>query len=84
MTAAFAGSSLTPAQIVVDGLTVRFGKKAALDGVSVSVATSEWVAVIGPNGAGKTTLLRAIARMTPSEGGILLGGQPAAGSATAS
>ena len=77
MTAAFAGPSLTPAQIVVDGLTVRFGTKAALDGVSVSVATSEWVALIGPNGAGKTTLLRAIARMVPSEGGILLGGQRA-------
>ncbi len=29
MTAAFAGPSATPAQIAVDGLTVRFGTKAA-------------------------------------------------------
>ncbi len=77
MTGAFAGSSATPARIAVDGLTVRFGTKAALAGVSVSIATGEWVALIGPNGAGKTTLLRAVARMTSSAGSILLGGQPA-------
>ena len=72
-----AGPSPGPAQIEVDDLTVRFGAKAALDGVSVSVATGEWVALIGPNGAGKTTMLRAIAGMTRSDGGISLSGQQA-------
>jgi iron complex transport system ATP-binding protein len=72
-----AGAPRGPAQILVSGLSVTFGTKAVLDGVNVSVATGEWVALIGPNGAGKTTMLRAIARMVRSAGGIMLGGQPA-------
>jgi len=63
--------------IGVDDLRVSFGPTRALDGVSATVATGEWVALIGPNGAGKTTLLRAIAGLTPSAGGIVLAGQPA-------
>jgi iron complex transport system ATP-binding protein len=63
--------------IGVDDLRVTFGPTTALDGVSVRVATGEWVALIGPNGAGKTTMLRAIAGMTRSAGGIVLDGRPA-------
>jgi len=63
--------------IGVDDLRVSFGPTRALDGVSTTVATGEWVALIGPNGAGKTTLLRAIAGLTPSAGGIVLAGRPA-------
>jgi iron complex transport system ATP-binding protein len=77
MSGRFGGSSPGPAQIDVDDLTVRFGAKVALDRVSVSVATGEWVALIGPNGAGKTTMLRAIAGMTRSNGGISLNGRQA-------
>jgi iron complex transport system ATP-binding protein len=43
----------------------------------VSVADGEWLALIGPNGAGKTTLLRAIARLVPFAGEIVLDGRPA-------
>jgi iron complex transport system ATP-binding protein len=78
MSSGLAAPARGPAQIAVNGLSVSFGTKAALDGVSVSVATGEWVALIGPNGAGKTTMLRAIARMIRSAGGISLGGRPAA------
>ncbi len=63
--------------IGVDDLRVSFGATTALDGVSATVATGEWVALIGPNGAGKTTMLRAIAGLTHSAGGIVLAGQPA-------
>jgi iron complex transport system ATP-binding protein len=63
--------------IGVDDLRVSFGPATALDGVSVTVATGEWVALIGPNGAGKTTMLRAIAGRTHSAGRIVLAGQPA-------
>jgi len=63
--------------IGVDDLRVSFGPATALDGVSVTVATGEWVALIGPNGAGKTTMLRAIAGLTHSAGRIVLAGQPA-------
>jgi iron complex transport system ATP-binding protein len=44
-------------------------------GVSLSVASGEWVTVIGPNGAGKSTLLRAIAGLVRFRGGIELFGQ---------
>ena len=62
--------------IGVDDLRVSYGSAAALDGVSVRVATGEWVALIGPNGSGKTTMLRAIAGIVPCTGDIFLDGQP--------
>jgi len=63
--------------IGVEDLRVSYGTTTALDGVSVGVATGEWIALIGPNGAGKTTMLRAIAGITSSAGGIRLAGEPA-------
>jgi ABC-2 type transport system ATP-binding protein len=39
----------------VTGLHKRYGEKQAVDGLDLSVARGEIVAVLGPNGAGKTT-----------------------------
>ena len=52
-------------------LHVRYGNIRALQGVSLSVAQGELVALIGSNGAGKTTVLRTISGLLrPSEGTI--------------
>lgn len=51
------------------GLTRRFGAKAALDGVDITVLRGEPVALFGANGAGKTTLLRMLAgALKPTSG----------------
>jgi ABC-2 type transport system ATP-binding protein len=47
--------------LTVDGVTKRYGKRVAVDGVSFQVAPGEVVALLGPNGAGKTTTMRMIA-----------------------
>jgi phosphonate transport system ATP-binding protein len=61
--------------LVVEGLTCRFGTKAAVDNVSFAVAPGSFVGVIGRSGAGKSTLLRMINRLAePSEGRIVFDG----------
>jgi iron complex transport system ATP-binding protein len=47
-----------------------------LKDVSLSLSPGHLVALVGPNGAGKTTLLRALAGLLPSDGAILVGGDP--------
>jgi phosphonate transport system ATP-binding protein len=61
--------------LVVDGLTCRFGTKAAVDNVSFSVSAGGFVGVIGRSGAGKSTLLRTVNRLVaPSQGRVLFDG----------
>ncbi|MGI8523041.1 MAG: ABC transporter ATP-binding protein [Nocardioides sp.] len=43
--------------VSVDGLVMRYGEKAAVDGLSLRVERGSITAVLGPNGAGKTTTL---------------------------
>jgi putative ABC transport system ATP-binding protein len=47
----------------------------ALDGVDLSVATGEMVAVVGPSGSGKTTLVNTLACLdAPTEGSLIING----------
>jgi ABC-2 type transport system ATP-binding protein len=56
-------------------LTKRFGRRTAIDGVSLRVARGEVVGFLGPNGAGKTTTLRVLAGVfPPTSGQALIGG----------
>jgi len=49
---------------------------AAVDGVSLALATGEFFALLGPSGCGKTTLLRLLAGFErPDAGRILIGGE---------
>ena len=56
------------------GLGVEIGGRRIIDGVSLSAACGQVVAIVGPNGAGKTTLLRAMAGLLISEGELEVGG----------
>jgi phosphonate transport system ATP-binding protein len=58
--------------LVVEGLTCRFGAKAAVDNASFSIAPGGFIGVIGRSGAGKSTLLRAINRLAPVTSGRVL------------
>jgi ABC-2 type transport system ATP-binding protein len=61
--------------IRVDDLRVRYGERAALDGVSFSVGAGEVVGLLGPNGAGKTTTLSVLATLRrPSSGTATVAG----------
>jgi ABC-2 type transport system ATP-binding protein len=55
----------------VDGLSVRYGGRAALADVTFEVAARSIAAVVGGDGAGKTSLLRALAgTVRPSAGTV--------------
>jgi len=53
------------------GLTVRFGKVTALDGLDLTAPPGEVLAILGPNGAGKTTFVRSVATLQRPSGGSL-------------
>jgi len=74
-------SGLKPAVIVAEKLvqTISSGGEqiAILDGLSLSIAAGETVAIVGASGSGKTTLLSLLAGLdSPSSGSIMLAGQP--------
>jgi heme exporter protein A len=61
--------------IVADGLTHWFGRELALEGVDLTLDTTEHMAVLGDNGAGKTTLLRILATaLRPTAGALQIAG----------
>ncbi len=65
--------------LVVEALSVAYGKVEAVHHVSLEVAEGSIVTVIGPNGAGKTTLLGAIMGTLPAHGSIRYAGSPVGG-----
>jgi ABC-2 type transport system ATP-binding protein len=65
---------MSAALLRVESLSVRYGKREALRGLTLSVAPGEIVGMLGPNGAGKSTALLAIAgAVAPSAGSIVVG-----------
>ncbi len=60
--------------IKIEGLTKKYGKKIALNNVSLELPRGEIVGLFGENGAGKTTLMKSIFGFIPHKGGITLDG----------
>ncbi|QZN86036.1 ABC transporter ATP-binding protein [Cellulomonas sp. C5510] len=62
----------------VTGLQKRYGDKRAVDGLDLTVARGEIVAVLGPNGAGKTTTVEILEGYRHRDGGDVrvLGADP--------
>lgn len=60
----------------IDGLSIHYGKRAAVDGLSFELHAGEIALLLGPNGAGKSTTLAAMAgAVLPSAGTIKVGGE---------
>lgn len=63
-------------RIVLEGLTVQYGSRRALDNVSLSVPEGSVYALLGRNGAGKSSLVRCLlGEQKPSAGRALLLGR---------
>ncbi|WP_263117910.1 ABC transporter ATP-binding protein [Cellulomonas sp. RIT-PI-Y] len=64
--------------IVMSGVVKRFGRRTALDGLDLEVATGEVHGFLGPNGAGKSTSIRVLLGQIRADAGRteLLGGDP--------
>ena len=61
--------------ITLTGVTKRYGKFKAVDGIELTVPKGELFGFLGPNGAGKTTTFRMIAGIiVPTAGRIEIGG----------
>ncbi|MFC6086230.1 ABC transporter ATP-binding protein [Sphaerisporangium aureirubrum] len=63
------------ARVEFRGLRRAFGATTALDGLDLTVAPGELIALLGPSGCGKTTALRCVAGFeTPDQGAVLVDG----------
>ncbi|MEO7368156.1 MAG: heme ABC exporter ATP-binding protein CcmA [Gemmatimonadaceae bacterium] len=66
--------SESAAVVVTEKLSREFGRRKAVDDVTLSVAGGSTLALFGPNGAGKTTLLRILAGLLkPTSGTARIG-----------
>jgi ABC-2 type transport system ATP-binding protein len=69
-------NGLAPA-IEIRDLRKLYGSKAAVDGLSLSVARGSFFGFLGPNGAGKSTTIRMLTGLIPpTSGSIALLGMP--------
>jgi phosphate transport system ATP-binding protein len=70
-----------PLAFQVEGLSIFYGEKRAIEDITLAIPSKKITAIIGPSGCGKSTFLRALNRMhelvshTEIEGKVLFGGE---------
>lgn len=62
------------AVISARGLSKRYGKQVAIDGIDFDIPAGRIVGLIGPNGSGKTTTLKAALGLVPFDGQLTVMG----------
>lgn len=68
---------MTDTALNITDLTVGYGSRRVLNGLSLSIPAHKFTALLGPNGCGKSTLVRSISGVLPRiSGSIDLFGQP--------
>jgi ABC-type Mn2+/Zn2+ transport system ATPase subunit len=60
------------ARLTLDGVTVGYDGRPALEDITMSVPHGAQVAIVGPNGAGKSTLFKALVGLLPVRAGRVL------------
>ena len=66
----------TALAVSISGLTKRFGRVTAVDGVSLDIPSGGVFGLLGPNGSGKTTLLSLVSGfIRPTDGTLTLFGR---------
>ena len=64
------------ADVVIEGLTCRYGGVTAVDSLSLCIADGEFLTLLGPSGCGKSTTLAALAGLdVPHAGSLRVGGE---------
>jgi len=64
------------ADVVIEGLTCRYGEFTAVDRLSLAIADGEFLTLLGPSGCGKSTTLAALAGLdVPHAGSLRVGGE---------
>ena len=64
-------SSRPAAALACADLSVAYGPRLVLEGISLEFCAGLWTAVVGPNGSGKSTLLRTLAGLREPRSGVI-------------